>query len=64
MAERAPFVLEARDLSVVLGGVRALDGLSLTLEPGVRTVVLGPNGAGKSRRTRLKRSEVKGTSSM
>ena len=48
MAERAPFVLEARDLCVVLGGVRALDGLDLTLEPGVRTVVLGPNGAGKS----------------
>ncbi|NJD86635.1 MAG: phosphate ABC transporter ATP-binding protein [Betaproteobacteria bacterium] len=48
MAERAPFLLEARDVSVVLGGVRALDGLSLTLEPGVRTVVLGPNGAGKS----------------
>jgi len=48
MAERAPFVLEARDVCVVLGGVRALDGLSLTLEPGLRTVVLGPNGAGKS----------------
>ena len=48
MAERAPFVLEARDVSVVLGGVRALDGLSLTLEAGLRTVVLGPNGAGKS----------------
>ncbi len=48
MAERAPFVLEARDVSVVLGGVRALDGLTLTLEPGLRTVVLGPNGAGKS----------------
>jgi tungstate transport system ATP-binding protein len=48
MAERAPFLLEARDVSVVLGGVRALDGLSLALEPGVRTVVLGPNGAGKS----------------
>jgi len=48
MAERDPFVLEARDVSVVLGGVRALDGFSLTLEPGLRTVVLGPNGAGKS----------------
>jgi tungstate transport system ATP-binding protein len=48
MAERAPFLLEARDVSVVLGGVKALDGLSLTLEPGLRTVVLGPNGAGKS----------------
>jgi tungstate transport system ATP-binding protein len=48
MAERAAFVLEARDVCVVLGGVRALDGLSLALEPGLRTVVLGPNGAGKS----------------
>jgi tungstate transport system ATP-binding protein len=48
MAERAPFVLEARDVTVVLGGVRALDGLTVTLEPGLRTVVLGPNGAGKS----------------
>ena len=48
MAERAPFVLEARELTVVLGGVRALDGLTVTFEPGLRTVVLGPNGAGKS----------------
>ena len=48
MAERAPAMLEARDLTVVLGGVRALDGLSLDLEPRLRTVVLGPNGAGKS----------------
>jgi tungstate transport system ATP-binding protein len=32
----------------VLGGVVALDRLSLALEPGLRTVVLGPNGAGKS----------------
>jgi tungstate transport system ATP-binding protein len=48
MAERAPFLLEARDVTVVLGGVTALDRLCLTLEPGRRTVVLGPNGAGKS----------------
>jgi tungstate transport system ATP-binding protein len=48
MAERAPFMLQARDLTVVLGGVRALDRLGLDLEPGLRTVVLGPNGAGKS----------------
>ncbi|HQZ45258.1 MAG TPA: ATP-binding cassette domain-containing protein [Usitatibacteraceae bacterium] len=48
MAEHAPFVLEARGLCVVLGGVRALDGLDLVLQPGLRSVVLGPNGAGKS----------------
>ena len=48
MAEAPPFQLEARGVSVMLGGVRALDGLDLVLEPGLRTVVLGPNGAGKS----------------
>ena len=47
MAE-APALLAARDLVVVLGRVRALDGLSLDLMPGRRTVILGPNGAGKS----------------
>jgi len=47
MAEALP-LLEARGLTVVLGGVRALDGLDLELEPGLRTVILGPNGAGKS----------------
>ena len=48
MAEAAPFLMRARGVSVVLGGVTVLDRLDLTLEPGRRTVVLGPNGAGKS----------------
>jgi len=48
MAERAPALLEVRGLTVVLGGVLAIDRLDLVLEPGLRTVVLGPNGAGKS----------------
>jgi tungstate transport system ATP-binding protein len=48
MAEALSFQLEARGVCVVLGGVRALDGLDLVLEPGLRTVVLGANGAGKS----------------
>lgn len=48
MAEARPLQLEARGVSVVLGSVRALDGLDLVLEPGMRTVVLGANGAGKS----------------
>src|SRR5262249_55568983 len=30
------------------GGVRALDGLSFTVEPGTVFRLLGPNGAGKS----------------
>ena len=44
----SPRLLAARDLTVVLGGVKALDGLSLDLMAGRRTVILGPNGAGKS----------------
>jgi tungstate transport system ATP-binding protein len=62
MAERAPFVLHARDLTVVLGGVRALDGLSLDLELGLRTIVLGPNGAGKSVLLRTLHGLIKPTS--
>lgn len=48
MAERGAFLVEARDVSVALGGMLALDRVSLRLEPGPRTVVLGANGAGKS----------------
>jgi ABC-type branched-subunit amino acid transport system ATPase component len=36
-----------RSLTVQIGGVRALDGLSLTIEPGISGLV-GPNGAGKT----------------
>lgn len=47
MADLEP-QLAARNLTVVLGGVKALDDLSLDLPAGRRTVILGPNGAGKS----------------
>jgi tungstate transport system ATP-binding protein len=43
----------ARGLVFEAGGRRLIDGLSLTLRPGVRTVVMGPNGAGKSLLLRL-----------
>lgn len=39
--------LVTRSLTVQIGGVRALDGLSLTIEPGISGLV-GPNGAGKT----------------
>lgn len=44
----APAILEVRDVSKLYGGIRALDGLSLSVTQGEVHCVLGPNGAGKS----------------
>jgi branched-chain amino acid transport system permease protein len=41
-------VLEAKDLSVSFGGVRAVDEVSLTLHEGEILGIIGPNGCGKS----------------
>ncbi|MEM7528502.1 MAG: ATP-binding cassette domain-containing protein [Pseudomonadota bacterium] len=41
-------MLEARDVTVVLGGRPVLDGAALRLQPGCVTALVGPNGAGKS----------------
>ena len=40
--------LELGGLSKSFGGVRALDGVSFTLEPGRITGLIGPNGSGKT----------------
>ena len=45
--------LEARGCGFAAGGRRLIDGLDLTLRPGLRTVVMGPNGSGKSLLLRL-----------
>jgi ABC-2 type transport system ATP-binding protein len=40
--------ISARELTKTYGRVRALDGISFAVEPGVVFGLLGPNGAGKS----------------
>jgi ABC-2 type transport system ATP-binding protein len=48
-SDRIESAIEVRDLVKTYGGkVRALDGLSFTVEAGVVFALLGPNGAGKS----------------
>nr|WP_319564400.1 ABC transporter ATP-binding protein [uncultured Rhodoferax sp.] len=41
-------VLEAHDVAIHYGGVKAVDGVSLSLQKGQIHGLIGPNGAGKS----------------
>ena len=41
-------LLEVRGLAKRFGGLRAVDGVDLDVEPGERRAIIGPNGAGKT----------------
>lgn len=47
-AAKPTSLLRVENLEVRYGGIRALRGLSLSIEPGEIVIVTGPNGAGKS----------------
>ena len=53
MPVRDTFALDARDLRRAFSDVRAVDGVSLTVERGAVFGLLGPDGAGKSTLIRL-----------
>lgn len=46
--EQTTTVLATEDVAVHYGGIKAVDGIDLALEPGRILGVLGPNGSGKS----------------
>lgn len=49
MASKAPApCLVIESLSKAFGGLRAVDRIDLTVDPGERRVLMGPNGAGKT----------------
>jgi ABC-type branched-subunit amino acid transport system ATPase component/sugar phosphate permease len=45
---RAGPTLEVRSFTVTFGGIRAVDAVDLTVEPGEILGIIGPNGAGKT----------------
>ncbi|MGF1513932.1 MAG: ATP-binding cassette domain-containing protein [Elainellaceae cyanobacterium] len=46
--QQHPEPLEVENIGIQFGGIRAVDGVSVTAHPGTITAIIGPNGAGKT----------------
>jgi branched-chain amino acid transport system ATP-binding protein len=55
-------ILSIKNLTVDFGGVRAVNNVSLSLEPGEMVALIGPNGAGKTTVFNLITNAIKPTS--
>jgi ABC-2 type transport system ATP-binding protein len=56
------YAIEVHELSRDFHGLRALDGISFTVEPGEIFGFLGPNGAGKTTTIRILTGQLRPTS--
>ena len=48
MSNESSLVLQANDISIVFGGLRAVSNFSCELKKGELVGLIGPNGAGKT----------------
>jgi iron complex transport system ATP-binding protein len=54
-------ILEARSISMIVGGATLVDGIDLRIKAGEMVAIVGPNGAGKSTLLRMLSGDLRPT---